>query len=234
MIALGIALCLFLGDTANTVPLNTGFLVVDGVYNTELTAPFDILEHSKYRKQAVYFRCFLVSPDGRPVTTAEGLTLSVDYSFENCPALDVLVVPSTMTSMDKDLAEGPYLAFVKRRAAEAAVVMSLCDGAFPLAAAGLLDGKHATTFPGDRRALAARFPQTTVHHDVWFVQDGKCITSVGGARSFEPALFLADQWFGPAYAQALAEGLVLDWNPSTLPHKTFAPLPKRPKSGGTP
>ena len=63
---------------------DVGFLVVNGVYNTELTAPYDILEHCRYRDPNRYFRCFLVSPDSGHVKTAEGLVLQVDYSFETC------------------------------------------------------------------------------------------------------------------------------------------------------
>ncbi len=208
--------------------LQTGFVVVDGVYNSELIAPFDILEHSRYRDADAYFRCFVVSSDGKPVKTAEGLTIHADYSFENCPPLDVLVIPSTMTSMDKDLEDGPYMTWVRARVDQARAVITLCDGAFPLAQTGRLNGRQATTFPGDQQRFAEMFPKIEVHRDAWFVHDGKFITSVGGAKSYEPALFLAHRWFDEAFAKRLARGLVIDWDLAKIPHKTFGKLPPRP------
>lgn len=210
-------------------PINTAFLVVDGVYNSELVAPLDILEHSKYRKRDTYFKTFLVSPDGKTIRTAEGLSIGVDYSFANCPKIDVLVIPSTMTSMDKDLRNDRYMDFVKAHVKTASAVITLCDGAFPLGETGALNGLNATTYPGDQQAFADRYAKIKVHRDVWFVQDGKYITSVGGARSYEPALFLAHLWFDHTYAQDLARGLVIDWDLGKIPHKTFAPMTARPK-----
>ncbi len=228
MINLAMVLLATFAGNAPKKPLQTGFLVIDGVYNSELMAPFDILQHSTYRDRDTYFRCFLVSPEGKPIKTAEGLTIHSDYDFAGCPKLDVLVIPSTVTSMKEDLQDGPYMDWVRQRVAEARVVITLCDGAFPLANTGKLKGLNATTFPGDQDRFAEMFPEIKVHRDVWFVQDGKFITSVGGARSYEPALFLAQEWFDLAYAQRLARGLVIDWIPAKIPHKTFSPLPGRP------
>lgn len=209
--------------------IKTGFVVIDGVYNSELVAPFDILQHSPYHSKDHYFETFVISPEGKPVKTAEGLVIQADYSFSNVPALDVLVIPSTQTSMDKDLEDGPYADFIRGQVDKVRVVMTLCDGAFALANTGRLNGKHATTYPGDQQRFADTFKKIEVHRDVWFVQDGKFITSVGGAKSYEPALFLAHQWFGEKVAKGLARGLVIDWDLDKIPHKTFAPLPTRPE-----
>lgn len=203
----------------------TGFLAVDGVYNSELIAPYDILEHSRYRNPDRYFRCFVVSPDGRAITTAEGMRIEADYSFANCPKLDVLVIPSAEHSMDSDLENKALIDWVAERADQARVVMTLCDGAFVLAATGRLNGLNATTFPADQEALAKRFAEITVHRDLSFVQDGKYITSVGGAKSYDPALFLTEMWFDQATARRTGQGLVIDWQLESLAHKRIGPLP---------
>ena len=216
----------FPGDAEAKKPIETAFVVVDGVFNSELIAPYDILEHSRYRDHSHYFRCFIVSPDGKPVKTAEGLTIDVHYSFANAPKPDVLVIPSTMTSMGKDLEDGPYMNWVRKKVDEAEVVITLCDGAFPLGNTGKLDGLNATTYPGDQQAFADKFKKIKVHRDVWFVHHNKYITSVGGARSYEPALFLAHQWMGFETAKRLATGLVIDWDLKKIPHKSFGDFPK--------
>ena len=138
--------------------LTAGFVVVDGVYNTELTAPWDVLHHAS--SHAPYgVRPLLISQDGAPVTSYEGLRLSPDTSFANCPPLDILIVPSGEHSMDLDLENQALLDFVGERGRAAGYVLSLCDGAFVLAESGLLDGRQATTFPGDLESFARRFDQ---------------------------------------------------------------------------
>jgi transcriptional regulator GlxA family with amidase domain len=102
--------------------------------------------------------------------------------------------------------------------ARAQWVITVCDGAFPLAATGALDGRTATTFPGDRDRLAERFPEVEVRYDVNLVADGKFITSVGGGLSYEPAFYLVERLYGKEHATRTAEGLVWDWNLEELPH----------------
>ena len=100
----------------------------------------------------------------------------------------------------------------------ASYVVTLCDGAFPLAATGALNGRVATTFPGDRDRLKEMFPEIDVRYDVNFVVDGKFITSVGGALSYEPALYLVEKLYSKENAHRTGEGLVLDWDLEKVPH----------------
>lgn len=204
------------GTIAQT--LHAGFVCVDKVYNSELMAPYDILQHSYYRDQKNYIRCFIVTPDGKPFVTAEGIRITPDYAFANVPTIDILVIPSTETSMTKDLENTVFMAWLKNAVAKAAHVITLCDGAFPLAATGGLDGRVATTFPADRKKFAARFPQIKVRDDVNFAASGKYITAVGGALSYEPALYLLEKIYSKEHAQRTAGGLVLDWDLRRVPH----------------
>jgi transcriptional regulator GlxA family with amidase domain len=197
--------------------LRCAFVCVNGVFNSELIAPYDVLEHSRYRDEANYIETFIVSPGGAPFVTAEGITIQAHYSFENAPAADILVIPSTETSMSDDLENERYMSYVKRAVAGATWVITVCDGAFPLAATGELDGRSATTFPSDREALAKRYPRIDVRTDARIVVDGKYITSVGGGMSYEPALWLVERLYGPEHASRTARGLVWPWDPGSVP-----------------
>ena len=201
-------------------PLRAGFLVVDGVYDTELTAPLDILHHTVFHTEPG-IEVFTVSAFGRPVTTFEGLTLTPDYGFDNHPAIDILVVPSAEHSMDSDLEDERLIAWVRETGRKATYVMSLCDGAFVLAKAGLLTGRHATTFPADQDRFAQMFPRVDLERQLSFVHDGPAITSVGGARSFDPALYLVDLFYGQEVAAGVARGLVLPWPPQAEPFRAL-------------
>ena len=62
------------------------------------------------------------------------------------------------------------------------------------------------------------FPDLDIRKDVLFVHDGKYITSAGGAKSFEAALYLSEYLYGKDIAQSLAGGLVIDWDLNKVPH----------------
>ncbi len=199
-------------------PLRAGFLIVDGVYNSELMAPYDILQHTIFHVEPG-IEVFTVSPDGESVTTFEGLTVGAHYSFQDVPPIDILVVPSTVGSMDADLRNDSLMHWVEETGQQASYVMSLCDGAFVLAGAGLLDELAVTTFPGDQDRFAAQFPHLDLRREISFVHDGKVLTSQGGARSYDVALYLVDHLYGTRVATGVAGGLVIPWPPTaaTMP-----------------
>ena len=176
---------------------NVAFLIVNGVYNSELVAPMDILHHTVFHTDKG-MKVFTIAPTLDPITTFEQLRILPDYSYLNdsLPTIDVLVVPSAEHSMDTDLEDRALINFVKTTGENAHYVISLCDGAFVLAKAGLLDGLESTTFPSDISKYREMYPQLKVHEDVSFVHDGKVITSAGGAKSYDPALYLSELLYG--------------------------------------
>ncbi|MEL6656340.1 MAG: DJ-1/PfpI family protein [Bacteroidota bacterium] len=199
---------------------NVAFLIMDGVYNTELTAPYDIFQHTIFRASIKAMNTFLVANTLAPITTFEGIQLLPHFNYleDNLPPIDILVVPSAEHHLDTDLEDEAMIQFVRETAEEAEFITSHCDGAFVLAQAGLLKDRVSTTFPSDIDAMRERFPDHDIREDVLFVHDGKYITSAGGAKSFEAALYLAEYLYGAAIARRLAKGLVIDWDLSTVPH----------------
>lgn len=199
---------------------NVALLIMDGVYNTELTAPYDIFQHTIFRKGIRPMKTFTVAATRAPATSFEGMRILPDlgYLTDSLPRIDILVVPSAEHHLDTDLENEALLDFVRRVDKQAQFVTSHCDGAFVLAAAGLLDGKVSTTFPSDIDAMREKFPHLDVRKDVLFVHDGKYITSAGGAKSFEAALYLAEHLYGDSIARSLAGGLVIDWDLEKVPH----------------
>lgn len=204
-------------DVPRDRPLRVGFLVVDGVYNSELMAPYDIFQHTVFHtepKERSGMEVFTVSPDGKAITTFEGLTVSVHYSFATAPPIDVLVVPSAEHSMDRDLENADLISWVREVGGQASFVVSLCDGAFVLAKAGLLDDVASTTFPGDVDRYEETFPKLDVRRNVSFVHDGKALTSQGGAKSYDVAMYLVDHIWGETVARGIGDGLIIAWPPA--------------------
>jgi len=199
---------------------NVAFLIMDGVYNTELTAPFDIFQHTQYRKGIKQMNVFTVANTLDPIRTFEGMYIlpDFDYTAANLPDIDILVVPSAEHHLDTDLEDQVMINFVKEVDKKAQFMTSHCDGAFVLAKAGILDGKISTTFPSDIDKMRAMFPELDIRKEVLFVHDDKYITSAGGAKSFEAALYLAEHLYGAEIARSLAGGLVIDWKLEDVPH----------------
>ena len=202
---------------------NAAFLIMDGVYNTELTAPFDIFQHTQYRDSIKAMNVFTIAEEKNPIRSFEGLYILPDYSFEDdYPKIDILVVPSAEHHLDTDLENERMIEWVKQVSDSALYVTSHCDGAFVLAKAGLLNDVKSTTFPSDIEAYKKMFPQLDVVSDVLFVHDGKFITSAGGARSFEAALYLCQEMYGKEVSDRLAGGLVIDWELDSLKYLRVA------------
>jgi transcriptional regulator GlxA family with amidase domain len=221
-----------LADLPRDRPLRAGVLVVDGVYNTELMAPFDVFQHTQFHTQPnPGMEVVTISPTGQPVTTFEGIRITPAYGFQNAPPIDVLVVPSARGSMDADLENAALIDWVRRVGGQARHVVSLCDGAFVLAQAGLLNGVPATTFPEDYDRLAKAFPQVDLRINVSFVDAGKILTSQGGTRSYDVAMHLVDKLYGTQVAQGVGKGLLIPWPPDP---DTMAPREVVPQSSAAP
>ena len=199
---------------------NVAFLIMDGTYNTELTAPFDIFQHTVFRDSIKPMNVFTVANTDNAITTFEGMRIIPDFNYVNdsLPKIDILVVPSAEHHLDTDLKDDIMLNFIKKVDKEALFVTSHCDGAFVLAKAGLLNDAVSTTFPSDIDAMREMFPDLDIRKDVLFVHDGKYITSAGGAKSFEAALYLCEYLYGKDIAKSLAGGLVIDWNLDKVKH----------------
>ncbi len=193
---------------------NVAFLLTDGVYNTEFTAPYDIFQHTQFRKGIKAMNVFTISNKSDLVKTFEGLYIKPDYNLlkDQLPKIDILVVPSAEHHLDSDLENKDLINFIKTTSANALYMTSHCDGAFMLAKSGILDGVASTTFPGDIEKYKKMFPQLSVKDSVVFVHDGKFITSSGGAKSFDAALYLTEILYGDSIARSIAKGLVIDWD----------------------
>ena len=204
----------------NTDMYNVAFLVMDGVYNTELTAPYDIFQHTVFREGIRPMRVFTIAKTLDVIRTFEGIRLLPDfeYSSGNYPPIDILVIPSAEHHLDSDLEDEEMIDFVKKVDQNALFMTSHCDGAFVLAKAGLLGNRVSTTFPADIETMRKMFPGHDIRDSILFVHDGKYISSAGGARSFEASLYLTEYLYGKEIANRLAKGLVIDWDLNKVPH----------------
>ncbi len=199
---------------------NVGFLIMNGTCNTELMAPFSIFQHTQYQKNIKAMNVFTVANTLAPITTSEGLLIlpDFDYTQSNLPDIDILVVPSVEHPLNAALEDVVMLSFVKKVNEKALFILSHGHGAFILAQAGVLDTVVSTTFPSSIDLYKKKFPNLNVKKKAFFVHDGKYLTSSGGAKSFEAALYLCELLYGKKVAHSLAEGVAIDWEAHKVPH----------------
>lgn len=202
---------------AQSAPITVGILVLDGPYITETAGALDVYHHVDPKKLNVV----LISDTGKEMKTYEGMPFRANYTIDNAPKLDVLVVPSGAGSLDRDLKNQKVIDWVKMEASQAKFVTSHCEGAFLLGAAGLIDGKNVTTFPTDRKDLQTRFPNAKVKDDR-VVVDGNMITSAGGLATYEGALWVVGQLFGQQESKRISDALVFGPSNVTVTNSTMA------------
>ncbi|MGX1097628.1 DJ-1/PfpI family protein [Amorphus sp. MBR-141] len=191
-------------------PLQIGLLVFPKVQQLDLTAPYEVFA------SAPGTQVHLVWKDLEPITSATGLTLAPTVTFADCPALDVICVPGG-GGINALLTDAEVLDFVRRQAAGARLVTSVCTGSLVLGAAGLLKGRRATTH-WNAHDMLSRFGAIPVDGRV--VRDGNLITAGGVTSGIDFGLTVLAELFGELEAQTVQLAM------------EYAPAP--PFSAGTP
>jgi transcriptional regulator GlxA family with amidase domain len=141
------------------------------------------------------------------VPTTSGYRIHVDHGLDCLAEADLIAVPGWTT---EHIEPPPQLITALREAfARGARVLSVCSGAFLLAAAGLLDGRRVTTHWRDAPILAARYPHIRVDPDVLYIDDGPVVTSAGTAAAIDACLHLVRHEHGTTVANAVARLMVV-------------------------
>ncbi|KOT96767.1 MULTISPECIES: helix-turn-helix domain-containing protein [Streptomyces] len=144
---------------------------------------------------------------GRDLRAVGGFTLCAEYGLDALAAADTVIVPGVAETAGE---VPPALVDALLRAhARGARLVSICSGAFALAATGLLDGRRATTHWRYARALAERHPAVEVDPDVLYVDNGDVLTSAGSAAGIDLCLYLVRADHGAAVANAVARRFVV-------------------------
>ncbi|MCG5213203.1 helix-turn-helix domain-containing protein [Streptosporangium soli] len=184
----------------NTVAL----AVTDGMLHFELSLAYEVFGAGLTGMADPWYSVVVCGPGAVRVGRFQ---LEPDHGLDQLPRADTVIIPGWA-----DVDEDPPADLVDavRAAHEAgARVASLCTGAFVLAAAGLLDGRRATTHWAHTRALADRYPQVKVDPDVLYVDNGRVLTSAGKAAAMDLCLHLVRLDHGSSIANTVARRLVV-------------------------
>jgi transcriptional regulator GlxA family with amidase domain len=185
-----------------------GIVLFDDLEVLDFCGPFEVLSatrmnEEKRREEPSPFKVLLVAEKARPVVTTGGMKVIPDHRFEDCPKLDILVVPGGWGTR-KEIGNSVMLDWLRARATEVEILTSVCTGSMLLGFAGLLEGRKATTHWRSLDWMRESFPGVTVAYDEHVVEDGTLLTSAGISAGIDMALKLVTRCYGEAVARATA------------------------------
>ncbi|MFD4675452.1 GlxA family transcriptional regulator [Lentzea sp. NPDC058450] len=182
------------------------FVVFDGTKMLDVTGPAEVFAEAN--AAGADYSIEYVSPSGESVLTSVGIRLPVDGDAAGVRAVDTVVVAGgevlVRQGVPPELVEAVQVLWPRARR-----LVSICTGSFALAAAGVLDGRRATTHWKQAPRLARGYPAVEVVPDAIFVEDGGVFTSAGVSAGMDLALALVEQDYGADLARTVARSLVM-------------------------
>jgi AraC family transcriptional activator FtrA len=182
-------------------------LAYDGLCTFEFGVAVEVFGLARPELGADWYRFRVVAERPGPMEAAGGIRVSGDVGLEGLEDADLIMIPGWRgieASVPEDLCEA-----VRRSVARGARILTICSGVVVPAAAGVLDGRRATTHWRYTDALAARFPKIEIGAEVLYVEDGPIVTSAGSAAGLDLCLHVVRSDYGPAVANRVARRLVI-------------------------
>lgn len=190
-----------------TGKIRVAFAVTEHATMMDFTGPWEVFQdvdlpgRGTSPDDAAPFELYLVSSTRDPVAVSGGMRVVPDYTFDDAPVPDVIIVPAQHGSE-------ALLAWLRRMRPQVDVLASVCAGAYQLARAGLLDGKEATTHPDFYTDFERSFPNVTLLRDRRFVEADRVVATSGGViAGVDLALHIVVRYFGREVAARTAEYL---------------------------
>lgn len=187
-----------------------GLLMYEGVLQGEVIATSDVFAKPTEDGQHI-FNVITIAETELPITTEEGVRIIPDYSFENCPDLTALFIPSAY-DMYAQVHNENIIDFIRAKNEETEYTVSNCAGAQLIGASGIADGHKIVTWIGGGEQLQKDYPNLIVQDDsvVTFVEDGKFSSSNGNLASYISALNLLEKMTSADHREFVESYLYLD------------------------
>jgi transcriptional regulator GlxA family with amidase domain len=192
---------------------SVAILIFPDVELLDFVGPLEVFSSARATPEASAEKLldvFTVAESRAPLRCANPLTVTADYTLEDCPPSDILVVPGGFGT--RAAVNRPALVeWIRQRAATGELTTSVCTGSFLLAQAGLLEGKAATTHWGSIERKRAAYPNVTVLENQRWVEQGDIISSAGVSAGIDMALHVVKRLYGAAAAAATARWIEYDY-----------------------
>jgi transcriptional regulator GlxA family with amidase domain len=191
--------------------MKLAIVVLEGVQSLDVAGPMDVFtEANSFLPAGSQYEITLVGMHAGNIRCANGMQLHVDVGYlDHHEQPDLLLVAGGPKLPDVTTYPASFLEWLNAKAAGARRFGSVCNGAFPLGQAGLLNGKQVTTHWHDVDRLIARFPRARVRPDKIFLRDGSLFTSAGVTAGIDLCLALVTEDWGHELALRIAKRLIV-------------------------
>lgn len=185
-------------------------LIFDDVEVLDFCGPFEVFSVANRFTDSPAFNVLTVAQKTL-ITTRGGLSVNSHHRLADCPRPDLLLVPGGLGTR-KEMHNPALIDWIMQVSEKAELILSVCTGALLLAKAGLLDGLEATTHHGAIDLLRETAPNSTVHSDRRFVDNGRVVCSAGIAAGIDMSLHVVGRLLGKDVAEKTAKQMEYPWN----------------------
>lgn len=192
--------------------MNIGIYIYDQAEVLDFSGPFEVFSTAK-RLGAESLNIFLVSESSKPVVARGGFKVLPDYSLQDHPPIDLLVVVGGVYT--DEMCKPNIMAWLASVVPLASEVASVCTGVFLLAQAGLINNLTVTTHWEDIPDLATQFPDLNVVNNQRWVTSGNLTTSGGISAGIDMSLHLVSKHYGHQFADTVARQMEYNWQECT-------------------
>ena len=191
--------------------LRTAILLFDEVEVLDFAGPFEVFSVTGRRQKLEPFDVYTVAERAGPIAARNGLSINPRYSFADCPAPEILVVPGGFGTR-REMKNPAMIEWISRVAPECQLVLSVCTGALMLGTAGLLTGREATTHFLAFDELRTAAPDSVVRPDQRIVDNGNIIMSAGVSAGIDMSLHVVARLLGVEVARETARYMEYEGN----------------------
>jgi transcriptional regulator GlxA family with amidase domain len=184
-------------------------VILDGFSPFELGVLCEVFGSDRTADGLPGYRFAVVAGEPGPLRAENGFTVAAADGLERLETADLIAVPAVANDRLPDLFPVPLLDALNRGAGRGARILSVCTGAFVLAAAGLLEGRRCTTHWMHTDDLARYCPGAKVDPSVLYVDEDPILTSAGTAAGIDACLYLVRKEHGSQVANAIARRMVI-------------------------
>ena len=185
-------------------------LIFDDVEVLDFCGPFEVFSVANRFTDPPAFSVLTVAEQAGAILSRGGLGVNPHHRLSDCPQPNILLVPGGQGTR-KEMHNPMLIDWIRRTSEKAELVLSVCTGALLLAKAGLLDGLEATTHHGAIDLLRQTAPNTTVHADRRFVDNGRVVCSAGIAAGIDMSLHVVGRLLGEGVAEKTAARMEYPW-----------------------
>ncbi|PFJ12742.1 DJ-1/PfpI family protein [Bacillus thuringiensis] len=188
---------------------SVGIFLFNEVEVLDFAGPFEVFSVTEVNEEKP-FTVYTVSENGEMITARNGLKVQPDYSIENLPLVDILIIPGGLGAREYEIKNEIVIKWIRQQMKEVKLMTSVCTGALLLAKAGLLEGLKATTHWASIEKFKNEFQNVEVIENVKFVDEGHIITSAGISAGINMAFHIVKNLLGVHVAEDTAKRMEYD------------------------